>query len=343
MTARNRLGWADYTFDVITGCRYQCRYCFAKVTTTNMAGDIRWNKAQTDKYEVDSEGRYTLTEPFMRPSGKQNFWPFGFEPTLHLYRLTNNHASVKLLKGRGKRIFVGNFSDMFGEWVPDNWIRLVMDAVEMWPKNNYLFMTRNPTRLSQPGLIVDRKNFWYGTTVTSQEDFYRLHELPKLKEARVFVNFSPLIGPVTDDLKSAFQEKQISWGIIGEMRGYAMKKIKTERSWVERIASEAESLGIPVFMMDSIGDLMGDDFRQEYPPDLEKRELSEEMRCRLEADCFMCGKHGDKREMFSVGFRPFESHPSAAYIGFVCRDCVNELAVKAGTTVEAVEERVRHK
>ena len=341
MTARSRLDWADYTFDVVTGCRYGCPYCYAKRATANLAGDIRWNKAQTDKYEVDSQGRYTLTEPFIGLSGKQSYWPFGFEPTIHLYRLTDKTATEKLLKGRGKRIFVGSISDMFGDWVPDDWIRIVMDAVEIWPKNNYLFMTRNPSRLSQPGLIVDQKNFWYGTTVTSQEDFYRLQEMPKLKEARVFVAFSPLVGPITDDLKSVIQERQISWVLIGEMYG-AMKKVKPERSWVEHIASEAESLDIPVFMMGNIAHLMGDDFRQEYPPDLEKRERSEKMKRKMEDDCFMCGKHGDKKEMLSLGFRTSERRPAEAFIGFVCRDCANELAVKAGTTVDAVEERIRH-
>jgi protein gp37 len=40
-------------------------------------------------------------------------------------------------------------ADLFGEWVPDEWIKEVFRACEEAPQHRYLFLTKNPERLNQ--------------------------------------------------------------------------------------------------------------------------------------------------------------------------------------------------
>ncbi len=55
------------------------------------------------------------------------------------------------------------------------------------------------------------------------------------------------------------------WVIIGAETGNRKGKVVPKKDWVMKIAEECEYSGIPVFMKESLRDLMGDDFRQEFP------------------------------------------------------------------------------
>jgi len=45
-----------------------------------------------------------------------------------------------------KTIFVQSMGDLFGDWVPDEWIEKVFDACLESPQHRYLFLTKNPKR-----------------------------------------------------------------------------------------------------------------------------------------------------------------------------------------------------
>ncbi|MCL2461960.1 MAG: phage Gp37/Gp68 family protein, partial [Defluviitaleaceae bacterium] len=68
-------------------------------------------------------------------------YPFYFKPTFHRYRL-GEPARMK----KPKNIFVCSMADMFGDWVPDEWIKAVFEACEAIPRHRYLFLTKNPAR-----------------------------------------------------------------------------------------------------------------------------------------------------------------------------------------------------
>jgi DNA repair photolyase len=46
--------------------------------------------------------------------------------------------------GSGNYIFVGSSTDMFGNDVPREWILSVIEHIKKFPKNKYLFQTKNP-------------------------------------------------------------------------------------------------------------------------------------------------------------------------------------------------------
>ena len=56
-------------------------------------------------------------------------------------------------------------ADLFGDWVPQEWIDDVLKVVAASPQWNFLFLTKNPSRL----VGIDwPANAWVGTTVDRQ-------------------------------------------------------------------------------------------------------------------------------------------------------------------------------
>lgn len=55
------------------------------------------------------------------------------------------------------------------------------------------------------------------------------------------------------------------WIIIGAETGNRKDKVIPKVDWIMEILQNAEKTGTPVFMKKSLRELMGDDFRQEFP------------------------------------------------------------------------------
>lgn len=55
----------------------------------------------------------------------------------------------KVNYGEGKSIFVEHCNDLFAKEVPDEFIRRILAHCGTWPKNKYIFQTKNPTRMEK--------------------------------------------------------------------------------------------------------------------------------------------------------------------------------------------------
>ena len=113
---KSGIEWCDHTWNPITGCRHGCSYCYADKMSLRFCGNVKRNMVQTDQYRMEGD-LFVLDKPFMNEDGKPVIYPFGFEPTLHIYR----YDILDKLK-QGQNIFVGAMADIFGEWIPDSWI-----------------------------------------------------------------------------------------------------------------------------------------------------------------------------------------------------------------------------
>ena len=49
---RSKIEWCDHTWNPITGCLHNCRYCYARGMARRFCGDIRLNKLAKDDYKV---------------------------------------------------------------------------------------------------------------------------------------------------------------------------------------------------------------------------------------------------------------------------------------------------
>ncbi len=314
---RSKIEWCDHTWNPITGCRHNCPYCYARKNVARFSGDARLNRmAKMDYYmesAADGSGEvYFLDGPMLNETGKPLIYPFGFEPTYHRYRLD----TLDKLK-MGNNIFVGAMTDMFGSWVPDQWIKEVFAECVKRPIHNYLFLTKNPARYSGYGVPVS-DNMWYGTSVTREAEMSLVRYLP------VFCNTFISIEPVLEDLKPAEHSvmfQQVKWVIIGAETGKQKNKVIPEADWVREIAAEADKYGVPVFMKDSLAAVIGEEnMRREFTKQLQKNRLSPKMDERLYGVCARCSIKLRKSDMIALLARQKRGEQPKQF-GFVCWDC----------------------
>ena len=205
---KSKIEWCDHTWNPITGCRHNCSYCYARRMTARFAGDVRLNLMAKKDYSIEpaadnSDNVFVLEEPMLNETGNTLVYPFGFEPTYHKYRM-DYPEKLKM----GNNIFVGAMADIFGKWVPDEWIRDVMETCLDNPIHNYLFLTKNPERYTEVGAPAGLENMWYGTTITCDADADRFNYLPA--GCNTFVSIEPLMGDIVSKHNVMFRQDRKS-------------------------------------------------------------------------------------------------------------------------------------
>lgn len=266
MGIKTKIDWADATWNPITGCIHGCEYCYARRIAERFGGASETHCNETVGTEcqwiTEADGtNHILDEPIYDVDYSRNApYPFGFDPTFHRYKLDEPQRWKK-----PRNIFVCSMADLFGEWVPDAWIQEVFEACEAAPQHRYLFLTKNPARymeLTANGVITkDHSNFWFGSTATTPEMPFFWHN-----ELHTFVSIEPILGPFKDLTDDGIDPvSKVNWIIVGAKTGNRKNKVVPRKTWVNEIARIAKKAGTPVFMKDSLRELMGDGFKQEFP------------------------------------------------------------------------------
>lgn len=132
------------TWNPITGCLHLCTYCWARDYAARLAS-------------------------------------MGVEPyRTHLFSPAFAEWRLKQKFGKGKFVFVSDMADMWGEWVPNEWIDKVLDAIRLNPRTKFLFLTKNPKRYHE---YVDKFSEYVmlGVTLETNRD-YGLTKAPTPKE-----------------------------------------------------------------------------------------------------------------------------------------------------------------
>jgi len=326
---RSKIEWCDHTLNFITGCRHGCPYCYAEKMCKRFGGDVRYNKSLTDQYRMDGD-LYILDDVFVHPeTGQKIIAPFGFEPTLHKYRV----RKLRELKSTHK-IFVCAMSDMFGEWVPDEWIQLIFEECRKYPKHMYLFLTKNPKRyieLYKKGILPEEDNFWYGSTLTNPDGKY--FESSRHKN---FLSIEPLHEPFgTAHLTSL---NYIDWVIIGAETGRRKERIVPKKEWVDEIVKECQLRKIPVFMKDSLVDIVGEEnMIRQFPERLEAKEESDKVLRRTTSECLACKERKKNAEMVNITIR-IKRHGKNKSFGYICKDCFRHFCREHDVEIPDLED-----
>jgi protein gp37 len=233
---KTTIEWCDASWNPVTGCFHRCPYCYnlregaplSRYGTAHIEGGklvashhTNWRKRETGKIHIAS---------------KHERCPHGYDPTFYPDRL---QEPLKIKKP--KRIFVVSAGDLWGDWVPNEWIEKVLDVIRKSPWHVFQCLTKNPRRYLDFELP---QNSWAGATVTCDEDYERAKIMKKVKAPVKFLSIEPLLGEVGFDLRG------IDWLIIGAMTGN--NPLRPKRHWIERILSEANRLGIPVFLKNNL-------------------------------------------------------------------------------------------
>jgi protein gp37 len=262
--------WCDMTWNPVTGCNHGCPYCYAKKIVQRFKGtgelleNKSWVSMSESYYEFprNSGSRiYDIRQPLCRGQipklGEQNpaeisDYPFGFAPTFHRYRLDEPQHTKK-----PQNIFVCSMADLFGDWVPDEWIQEVFEACERAPWHRYLFLTKNSKRYEQFVDLPMPDNMWFGFSQTKN----KIIGFDTHPNWNVFVSFEPLL----EYLPTGNNVQGVDWAIIGAETGNRKGKVIPKRAWIEDIVAECRRFNIPVFLKDSLTSIWGEPLIQEYP------------------------------------------------------------------------------
>ena len=210
--------WARYTWNPVTGCLHGCGYCYAR--------DL------------------ALKE------GYQASYPVGFTPLFHTERLGDPVNTKIPAQAAGDprwgRVFVGSMTDLFGEWVPKDWIDAVFDAANAAPEWEYLFLTKFPQRYRRIGLPP---SCWYGTSVDTQKRVKTAEKAMKDLDVKVrWLSIEPLLEPI--------EFSDLSWCnlmVIGAQTGTQQPNgyvpgFAPDFRWVASLVAQADAAGVPVYL-----------------------------------------------------------------------------------------------
>jgi len=210
---RTAIEWTDYTWNPITGCLHGCPYCYARRLA-----------------EGRLKGRF----------GYEN----GFEPTFHENRLREPYQVKK-----PSFIFTVSMGDMFGGWVPVNWVNQILEVVINNPRHIFQVLTKNPRAYKlYDGELPE--NLWIGTSVDgSGNSSKRIKELASIRHDSVkFVSVEPLLAPLPSDI---YLFEGIQWVIIGAQTGPGAKLPEIE--WISTITWQSAAFArIPYFIKDNL-------------------------------------------------------------------------------------------
>lgn len=278
MGDKTKIDWADATWNPVTGCLHGCEYCYARrIAERFRAREIYDPECQCQRKLIERGMLKGIGKPLELdyPWEQKNkdgsitnaAYPFGFDPTFHRYKLDEPRSWKK-----PRTIFVCSMADLFGEWVPDEWIEQVFRACEAAPQHRYLFLTKNPQRfklLRESGIKLPTE-CWIGTSVSKDKEEYdqytgRTRYISDNWDTNVnwFVSVEPILERMSRD--SIENLTAMNWVIVGAETGNRKEKIVPQKEWIDEIADECKRCRVPIFIKESLRSLMGADFRQELP------------------------------------------------------------------------------
>lgn len=263
---KTKIEWCDKTWNPVTGCLHGCEYCYARKITNRFGGnycddvdreihclDKPLYKAISNKY---ADGEEVYAKEII------THYPYYFDPTFHKYRLDEPQRVKK-----PQNIFVCSMADLFGSWVPDEWITDVFEACNKAPQHKYLFLTKNYIRylmLADKGILPTDNNFWWGITITNQVDYDNMGTALFNLNKKYHTFFS--IEPIHENIEMGLMPE---WLIIGSETGSRKNKIKVKREWIEDIVHQCANE--KVFMKDSLINIVGEEnMLREFPEGLKK-------------------------------------------------------------------------
>jgi len=230
----SKIGWTTHTWNPVTGCDRispGCKNCYALATAERYRG---------------SDG-----------------WPVGFDMQLRWKALDK-----PLRWKHPARIFVNAMSDLFHEWIPEDYLRMVWDVMLEVDRHIYQVLTKRADvmldRIARLQLPLP-PHIWIGVSVETQ--LFADRRIPLLLDVPVegvrFLSCEPLLGPL--DLSSYLQG--LHWVITGGESGPGRRA--AEYDWFRGVRDQCLQAGVPFYHK------QGNARRPDRDRELDGREWSE--------------------------------------------------------------------
>lgn len=200
--------WAQWSWNPVTGCKHDCPYCYAR--------DIA-----------------------------KRFYPQDFVPSIISERLTAPRHTKVPEKAESdvafKNVFVCSMADLFGRWVPSEWIGAVLDQVADNPQWNFLFLTKFPKRYRE---FEFPANAWPGTTVDCQARVKAAESaFDGIRGGTKWLSIEPMLEPLTFNRLDLFD-----WLVIGgASRSEKTPEFHVPADWWAPLHAQAKQAGLQVY------------------------------------------------------------------------------------------------
>jgi protein gp37 len=214
-----QISWAGWSWNPVTGCLHGCRYCYAR--------------------ELAYKPSYAAA------------YPVQFTPLFHHERLdapANTQVPADAaVDSRLRRVFVCSMADLYGKWVPDEWIEQVHASCIANPQWEYLMLTKFPRRYV--GLKLP-PTAWLGTSVDEQKRVRFAEEaFRQIKGVRVkWLSLEPLLAPLEFSDLTAFDFIVIGAQSATEQPDGHVAEFAPPFEWVARLVAQAQEAGCRVYL-----------------------------------------------------------------------------------------------
>jgi len=236
---RTKIEWTDYSWSPISGCLgpngtpskpKRCPYCYAH----RLARGRLKNLYLSNLGEVSAKSDQLFENVI--PGGDPNdpftprYWP---DRAIEPYKLK-----------KPSKIFICSMAEMFGNYIPLDWIDNILDTCHELPEQTFQILTKTPENVRH---FAFPDNVWLGVTVTSFLDWLRVCLLQSCQAKIKFISFEPLLDDALDTTNISLVG--IDWVIIGAQ---TQPTLLPKPDWVYRIIDKARKEGIPVFLKDNL-------------------------------------------------------------------------------------------
>jgi len=177
---------------------------------------------------------------------------FGWETAPHLQL----EAFEKCRKRKKPtRYFLCSTHDLFGPWIPRDWIVRIFNQVRKLQRHTFLILTKYPERTldfpqTSDSLDTIPRNCWLGVTITNRDDLRRFWPLGFHRRLTKFISFEPFLGDVGDIHEDVL--RRVNWIIIGALTLPGGRTKQPEREWVKSLLKQADRHKIPVFVKSNL-------------------------------------------------------------------------------------------
>jgi len=218
--------WAQWSWNPVTGCLHNCSYCYAR--------------------DIANMQRMVKT------------YPNGFAPSFRSNAL-NAPRNTKIpdeskTDARFKNVFTCSMADLFGRWVPKEWIDAVMKSVRENNQWDFLFLTKFPQRLSEVDIP---ENAWMGTTVDLQARVHNAEKAFEKVNCKIkWLSVEPMIEPLKFTRLDLFDWVVIGGASVAEGTkndNGENQKWEPPFEWIYDLVTQCREAGTKIYMKSNLG------------------------------------------------------------------------------------------
>ena len=214
--------WALWTWNPVTGCLHDCSYCYAR----------------------DIANRFYAYLP-LEERFKPVFYPdrLSVPANTKVPNLTKVEDPVRRLGLQN--VFVCSMADLFGKWVPTDWINAVLRQVWNNPQWSFLFLTKFPVRMSE---FEYPPNAWLGTTVDRQHAVERAERAFRTLKEKGYRGIAWLsCEPMMERLTFSSLE-MFDWVVVGgASKSTRTRDFRPPAEWVAHLVNQARRASCRIY------------------------------------------------------------------------------------------------